>query len=51
MNVNIGEYIVQNVLLIDNEIPTPERLPDFGLTEIEKEKILTEFRKLRVKKK
>lgn len=51
MNVNIGEYIVQNVLLIDDEIPTPERLPDFGLNKIEKEKILTEFKKLRVKKK
>lgn len=51
MNVNIGEYIVQNVLLIDDEIPIPEKLPDFGLTKIEKEKILTEFRKLRVKKK
>lgn len=51
MNVNIGEYIVQNVLLIDHEIPIPEKLPDFGLTKIEKEKILTEFRKLRVKKK
>ena len=49
-NMNIGEYIVQNVLLIDDEIPPPERLPDFGLTEIDKEKILTEFRKLQVKK-
>ena len=49
-NMDIGEYLVQNVLLIDDEIPSPERLPDFGLTEIDKEKILTEFRKLQVKK-
>jgi hypothetical protein len=49
-NMGIGEYLVQNVLLIDDEIPPPERLPDFGLTEMDKEKILTEFRKLQVKK-
>ena len=50
-NVYIGEYLVQNILIIDNEIPSPEILPDFGLTESDKEKILTEFRKLQSKKK
>ncbi|MFY0715382.1 hypothetical protein J1D01_17140 [Seonamhaeicola sp. NFXS20] len=44
-NINIGEYLVQNVLLIDDEIPPPERLPNFGLSEIDKEKILAEYKK------
>ncbi|SFZ95198.1 hypothetical protein SAMN05428642_1128 [Flaviramulus basaltis] len=41
----IGEYLVQNVLMIDDRIPPfrPEIITDFGLSELEKQKILTEF--------
>ncbi|WP_281847199.1 hypothetical protein [Olleya namhaensis] len=43
--LKVGEYLVQNVLMIDDRIPPfrPELITDFGLSELEKEKILTEF--------
>jgi hypothetical protein len=47
--LEIGEYLVQNVLMIDDRIPPfpPELVTDFGLSELEKQKILTEFHKLK----
>lgn len=41
----IGEYLVQKVLMIDDRIPLfrPELITDFGLSKLEKQKILTEF--------
>ena len=43
--LEIGEYLVQNVLMIDDRIPPfrPELITDFGLSKMEKEKILNEF--------
>lgn len=43
----IGEYLVQDVLMIDDQIPPfpPDLVSEFGLTEPEKEKLLSEFRK------
>jgi len=43
--LKVGEYLVQNVLMIDDRIPPfrPEIITDFGLLEFEKQKILTEF--------
>ena len=43
--LEIGEYLVQNVLMIDDRIPPfrPEIITDFGLSKMEKEKILNEF--------
>ena len=43
--LEIGEYLVQNVLMIDNRIPSyrPELITDFGLSKKEKQKILNEF--------
>lgn len=41
----IGEYLVQKVLMIDDRIPLfrSELITDFGLSKLEKQKILTEF--------
>ena len=46
-NKEIGEYLVQDVLMIDDQIPPfpPEMQTEFGLTEIDKEKILSEYKK------
>ena len=46
-NREIGEYLVQDVLMIDDQAPPfpPEIQTEFGLTEIEKQKILTEYRR------
>lgn len=43
--LEIGEYLVQNVLMIDDRIPPfrPELITDFGLSTSEKQKIMTEF--------
>ena len=43
--MEIGEYLVQNVLMIDDRIePFSHKLiTDFGFSEFEKQKILTEF--------
>ncbi|MCT4665245.1 MAG: hypothetical protein N4A45_08450 [Flavobacteriales bacterium] len=43
----IGEYLIQNVLMIDERIPSlpPKMKVDFGLTAIEKETILSSYRK------
>jgi len=43
--LEIGEYLVQNVLMIDERIPPfrPELITDFGLSKLEKQKILDEF--------
>ena len=43
--LEIGEYLVQNVLMIDDRIPSfrPELITDFGLSKMEKQKILNEF--------
>lgn len=43
--LKVGKYLVQNVLMIDNQIPPfrPELITDFGFSELEKQKILTEF--------
>lgn len=43
--LEISEYLVQNVLMIDDQIPPfrPELITDFGLSKQEKQKILTEF--------
>ena len=43
--MEIGEYLVQNVLMIDNRIEPfpPELITDFGFSELEKQKILNEF--------
>ncbi len=46
-NMEIGEYLVRNVLMIDSQIAPypPELINDFAISELDKEKILTEFRK------
>lgn len=46
-NREIGEYLVQDVLMIDDRIPPflPEMQPEFGLTKIDKAKILSEYKK------
>jgi hypothetical protein len=46
-NREIGEYLVQDVLMIDDQIPPfpPEMRTEFGLTEKDKEKILSEYKK------
>ena len=43
----IGEYLIQDVLAIDDQIPPSplETRTVFGLTELDKEKILSEFKK------
>lgn len=41
----IGEYIVQDVLMIDDKIPQSYILPDYGFSKQDKEKILFEFKK------
>jgi len=43
--MKISAYLVQRVLMIDNQIPPfpPELIKDFGLSELEKENILTKF--------
>lgn len=43
--LEIGEYLVQKILMIDDQIPPfqAELITDFGLSELEKQKILTEF--------
>jgi hypothetical protein len=43
----IGEYLVQDVLMIDDQIPPfpPEMQTGIGFTELDKEKILTEYKK------
>jgi len=46
-NMELSEYLIWHVLLIDDQAPPypPELTDDFGISEIDKEKILTEFRK------
>ena len=48
----IGEYLVNDVLFINDKIPPPppEFITDFGLKNADKEKILKEFRKLKLDK-
>lgn len=43
--LDIGEYLVQKVLMIDDQVPPfrPELITDFGLSKMEKQKILNEF--------
>ena len=45
MKMGIGEYLIQNVLMIDNRIEpfSAELITDFGFTELEKKEILTKF--------
>ena len=45
MKMEIGEYLVQNVLMIDDKIEpfSPELITDFGFSKVEKQKILNEF--------
>ena len=42
--LDIGEYLVQKVLMIDDQVPPfrPELITDFGLSKIEKQKISKE---------
>lgn len=44
----IGEYIIQDILMIDERIHTlpPEMSNEFGITENDKQKILLEYKKL-----
>lgn len=46
-NMEIGEYLVQHVLMIDKLAPPfpPEMYTEFGLTKIDEEKIISEYRK------
>lgn len=46
-NREIGEYLVQNVLMIDDQTPPfpPEMQTEFRFTDIDKERILSEFKK------
>lgn len=46
-NMEIGEYLVQHVLMIDKLTPPfpPEMYTEFGLTKIDEEKIISEYRK------
>ena len=46
-NREIGEYLVQDVLMIDNQTQpfAPEMWTEYRLTEIDKQKILSEFKK------
>jgi len=43
--MKISEYLVQRVLMIDKKIPPfpPELIKDYGISEIDKENILTKF--------
>lgn len=43
----IGEYLVQDVLMIDDQTPSfsPEQQTGIGLSELDKEKILVEYKK------
>mgnify|MGYP003629118942 CR=1 FL=1 len=45
MKMGIGEYLIQNVLMIDNRIEpfSAELITDFGFSELEKKEILTKF--------
>ena len=47
IELDVSEYLIQWYLKIDKQMPPfqPELIADYGLTESEKEKILTEFRK------
>lgn len=47
MYMSIGEYLIQNVLNIDDRMPplTPNMMSDFGISKLDKEKILIEFKK------
>ena len=47
-NREIGRYLVQDVLMMDDQIPKspPSMRTDFGLSKIDKEKILSEYKKL-----
>ncbi len=49
-NMEIGEYLIRNVLMIDDQILYPPgSINDYGISELDKEKILTEFRNRLVK--
>ena len=44
-NMEIAEYLIQNVLMIDDQTAPypPELINNYGISESDKEKILTEF--------
>lgn len=47
--MTLGEYLMRNVLFIDDQIPPPpsEFINDFGISEFDNGKILAEYRKLK----
>jgi len=49
-NMEIGEYLIRNVLMIDDQILYPPgSINNYRISELDKEKILTEFRNRLVK--
>ncbi len=46
--MKIGKYLIQNVLMIDKNVPLLYEVPisNFGLSELDKEKILSEYKNL-----
>ena len=48
-NRKIGDYLIQDILMIDDQIPPPpsEMVTKIGLNELDKKILLTEYKKLR----